>query len=193
MIKLLKRFMHKTTLAPILLLLASCAQFDSEPPKPVPCYTPPKVESDFEKLFAFGVEMANMPVSARVEACESLLKRQKESPDTTLRLQILVGRSLSDACGDIHKILEQIDSISPENFVDQQLAQFVAMNREILKNMSKVSKKLGTLERKQKKFQTVLESKEASESKANEARLLREKLDAIRTMEKQLDESVESK
>jgi hypothetical protein len=57
--------------------------------------------------------------------------------------------------------------------------------------MNNQSKKLSAAEQKQKKVKTVLESKEPSEPKKNETRLLREKLEAIRSMEKQMDESVD--
>jgi hypothetical protein len=47
------------------------------------------------------------------------------------------------------------------------------------------------LERKQKNLQTLIETKDQGESKAEESRLLKEKLKAIRSIEKQLDESAE--
>ena len=185
--------MQKIAITVMLSLLNACAQFETEP-VPVPeCYTPPRVQSDLEKLLAFGAGMAHMPPSARVEVCESLLKRQKELPDNMIRLQLMLARSLSDACGDVHRVLEQVESIPVESLQDEALRQYVAVQKESMKTMQTVAKKLGTLERKQKKFQSVLDSKESVEPKANETRLLREKLEAIRTMEKQLDESSDAK
>jgi hypothetical protein len=55
--------------------------------------------------------------------------------------------------------------------------------------MNYPSRKSGSTERKQKTVQSVPESKGTNGSKKDETRLLREKLEAIRSMEKQLDES----
>ena len=101
----------------------------------------------------------------------------------------MVGRLLSDACGDIPRILEGVGSIPPGNLADERMQRLVAINTEALKRLQNVSRKVGTLERKQKSVQTVLESKDENVSKKNETRLLREKLEAIRSMEKHLDES----
>lgn len=185
--------LQKIGTAAILLLLTACAQFEKEPVAVPECYTPPKVVSEFDKLLAFAADFAGMPAPARAEVCGSLLKRQKEAPDTSVYLQLLSVRAMSDACGDIGKIVQQIDEMPAENLQDESLRRFVAAQKEGLKNMVAVTKKLGSLERKQKKYQSVLESKETAGTKANEARLLREKLDAIRTMEKQLDESGDGK
>jgi len=183
--------MLRTSLALTLLLLTGCAEFnsgfgsgngDSNP------YNDPYARSDFDELLAFGANMANIPPSSRAEVCGLLIKRQKDSPGAGIQLHLLVGRLLSDTCGDISGILSGMSAIPPGSLTDEKVQKLVAINTETLKRMNSATRKLGSLEHKRKTVQSVLESKDVSRSKKNEARLLREKLEAIRSMEKQMDE-----
>jgi len=183
--------MLKTCLALTLLLLTGCAEFnsgfgsgngDSNP------YNDPYARSDFDELLVFGANMANIPPSSRAEVCGLLIKRQKDSPGVGIQLHLMIGRLLSDTCGDISGILNEMSAIPPGSLTDEKVQKLVAINTETLKRMNSATKKLGSLERKRKTVQSVLESKGANGSKKNEARLLREKLEAIRSMEKQMDE-----
>jgi hypothetical protein len=101
----------------------------------------------------------------------------------------MVGRLLSDACGDIPKILDGIGSIPYTSLSDERMRKLIAIDKETLKRMQTVPKKSDSVERKPKKVQAVPQSKETKSSNNNETRLLREKLEAIRSMEKHLDES----
>jgi len=179
----------KTSLALSFLLLAGCAEFNTGTVGNSAPYQDPYRQSDFDELLAFGDNMAKTPPSSREKVCRSLLKRQKDSPDTGVALHLMVGRLLSDACGEIPKILNAVDSIPPEKLPDDQMQKLVAINTEALKRLSAVSKKVSSLERKQKSVQSVVESKNTKGSKKDENSLLREKLEAIRSMEKHLDES----
>jgi hypothetical protein len=133
-----------------------------------------------------------MAVAARVELCRSLLKHQKEVSSTEISVQLLIARMFSESCGDISKILDGVASVSNGNQYDVQSQKLIGIYAEILKRMQSSSKKLAALERKQKSLQTLLDSKgNKSSGASNDSRLLRDKLDAIRNMEKQLDETVE--
>lgn len=181
--------MHKLILTLSLLLLAGCAQFNSPWQGNAGQYNDPYAQSDFDNLLGFGANMAQIPSSSRTKICKTLLKGQKDSTGTGIRLHLMVGRLLSDACGDISTILKGIDSIPPGNLTDERLQRFVAINKEALKRMYIQSRKSGGTGRKQKTAQPVPYSKNTDGSKKDETRLLREKLEAIRSMEKQLDES----
>ncbi|WP_150049640.1 MULTISPECIES: hypothetical protein [Methylomonas] len=184
------RLTSPLTFAIPLILLGGCAHFQSDPePPPQPCAPQPKPVSELENLLTFAFDMANMSETARSEACSALLKRQQIAETTTNLLQLAVGRQLSGACGDIEQILSKLNEIPPEQLGDEPLRLFVGFQKATLTSKGQLSKKIGKLERKQKKYQSALESKDANATKANEARLLREKLEAIRSMEKQLDES----
>jgi hypothetical protein len=179
-------FIRNISLALSLLLLAGCAQLYSGYSER---YNDPYAQSDFDELLGFGANMAEIPPSSRTKICRTLLKRQKDSHGAGIQLYLMVGRLLSDACGEIPRILDGVASIPPGSLSDERMQRLVAINTETLKRMNNQSRKLGSLERKQKTVESVLESKDANGSKKNETRLLREKLEAIRSMEKHLDES----
>jgi len=172
-----------------LLLLAGCAEFNAGYNGYPNQYNDPYAQSDFDELLAFGANMAKISSSARADVCHTLLKRQKNPPGAGIHLHLMVGRLLSDACGDIAKILNGVNAIQPGSLPDERMQRLVAIHTEALKRLQNVSRRVGSLEHKQKSVQSVLESKDASSSKKDENRLLREKLEAIRSMEKHLDES----
>ena len=177
------------SLALSLWLLAGCAEFNSGWDGYSDPYNDPYAQSDFDKLLAFGANMAKIPPSARAKVCRTLLNHPKNPPGAGILLHMMIGRLLSDTCGDIPRILDGVGSIPPGSLYDERMQRLVAINTEALKRMQNVSKKPGSPERKQKPVQSVPESKDTNGSKKNETRLLREKLEAIRSMEKHLDES----
>ncbi len=184
-------FIRNTSLALSLLLLTGCAQYNPGWNSYSNPYNDPYSQSDFDELLAFGANMAKISSSSRAEVCNILLKRQKNSLGAGIQLHLMVGRLLSDSCGDIPRILNAVASLPPGNYYDERLQRLIAIHTETLKRMNNGSRKTGTLVRKSKTAQPepVTESKEAKGSKQDENRLLREKLEAIRTMEKTLDES----
>jgi hypothetical protein len=181
--------MRIISLALSLLLLAGCAEFNSGWYEQPDHYYDSYAQSDFDELLDFGANMAKISSSSRAEICRTLLKRQKNSSGAAIKLHLMIGRLLSDTCGEIPKILDGVASIPPGSLSNERMQRLVAINTEALKRMYNMSRKLGSLERKQKTVQSVLESKPVTGSKNNETRLLREKLEAIRSMEKHLDES----
>jgi len=190
------RSIQNTSLALGLLLLSGCADFNAGwNGYQDPYYGNSYAQSDFDELLAFGANMAKISPSARADVCHTLQKPQKNPPGPGIYLHLMVGRLLSDTCGDIHKILSGVNAIPAGSMPDERMQRFVALHTEALKRLQNVSRKVGTLERKQKSVQSVLDSKDTGEakdtsgSKKDEARLLREKLEAIRSMEKHLDES----
>lgn len=186
--------MRILTLTASLLALSGCAEVDSNIKEHLPTvHSAPVVHSDVDELLDFGNNLSNMNSASRTETCRSLVKRQKEEPEIGVLLHLMVGRLLSDACGDIPKLLDEIAGIPPANLGDERMRHLVAIHSEALKRIGHASKKLGSLERKQRTVQNVLETKDAASSKTQESRLLREKLEAIRSMEKQLDETSEGK
>jgi hypothetical protein len=181
--------MRKISLALSLLLLSGCAQLNSRWDGYSDRYNNPYAQSDFDELLGFGANMAKISPSSRAEVCRTLLKQHKDSSGAGIQLHLMVGRLLSDACGEIPRILDGVASIPPGSLNDERMQRFVAINMEALKRLNNQSRKLGSLGRKQKTEQNVLESKDSTGSKKDENRLLREKLEAIRSMEKHLDES----
>lgn len=190
--------MHRTLLATLRtltiaspLLLNACAHFGAGPEEKQPeCPPPPKQSAKFDSLMTFAIDTGKMPPPARAELCRGLAKRQKDTPDPNTLMQLLVARTLSDSCGDIGKLLDQANAIPASAYDDDKLRQFVGLQIEVLRNQQFIGKRLNSLEKKKKKL---LGEKDGGDTGNNETRLLREKLDAIRSMEKQLDGGGDSK
>jgi hypothetical protein len=172
-----------------LLLLVGCAEFNSGWNSYPERYNDSYAQTNFDELLGFGANLAKISSSSRAKVCHTLLKRQNDYHETGIVLHLMIGRLLSDACGEIPRILDGVASIPPGSLYDERMQRLIAINTEALKRLQNVSRKIGSPERKQKTVQSVPESKDTNESKNNETRLLREKLEAIRSMEKHLDES----
>ena len=189
-----------------LLMLAGCANVKPDLPEPtsVAHHDDPYARSDLDELLGFGADLDGKTPSDRAEVCRVLLKRQKEASSpgvqTGLQLHLMTARLFSDACGDIAKILGGVDSLPAQDLPDGRVRQWMAVQTQALKRMDSLSKRLGTLERKQKWLHSLLATKTvkspgkprvAKPSKHGESRALREKLDAIRSMEERMDETGE--
>ena len=173
-------------------LIFGCTRFNSTDPNISPApqlasttYT----QSAIDELLTFAADMAKLPESSRAEKCKSLLNTPKKTANDNVQLHLMVGRLLSEACGDIPKRLKEIEHLKAIYAADNNLQKLIILHEQVLINMHNHSQKLATIEHRRQKTKSNLESKEALESKDNETRLLREKLEAIRSMEKQLDES----
>jgi len=184
--------------------LAACAA----PVKPEPAPLPPAqaienpwARADLDELLDFGADLASRTAAERAEVCLGLLEREKESPSTGVQLHLLVGRLLSETCGDAQKIRDGLDAIPADAIPDERVGRWLELQKEVLGRMDIQSKKLAVLERKQKSLQSQAVSKPppkkpdksavAKEPTDSEARLLKDKLEAIRAMEKKLDETGE--
>ena len=189
-------FMHKYRIfcvCSIIILAPACASFNSENTESstVPAYDP-YAQSGIDELLAFGASMAGMPGPARADLCQSLINAQKLSPSEGKQLHLMVGRLLSDACGDIPTLLEDIKAISPAYANDERVQRLIAIHSKALQRIQYQAKKAPPPEPKSRKRKPATDAKETTGPEKDEARLLREKLEAIRSLEKQMDESTES-
>lgn len=184
--------MRAPYLIPVIFLVTGCAGFNSAYDRDEQNRYDPYAQSGIDELLAFGASMAVMQEEERAETCKSLLNTQKIQPSNGKQLHLMVGRLLSNACGDIPTIIAQVHAISPAYASDERVQRLIAINTQALQRMQRQSEKLNVVQQKQKKIKLTLDSKESSAPQKNENRLLREKLEAIRTMEKQMDESVDS-
>ena len=184
------RCLRFTGLLLSLLALVACAEFNSGWNRYTPRYNDPYAQSDFDELLAFGDNMSRISPSARAKICRTLMKRHNSSSSHAgIQLHLMVGRLLSDACGDISRILYEVRSIPPRNLSDTRMQRLVAIHTEALKRMQHGQRRVVYSECRQKPAHTVVGPKESNGSKNSENRLLREKLEAIRSMEKELDQS----
>ncbi|MDD2738844.1 MAG: hypothetical protein PHR94_07900 [Methylomonas lenta] len=174
----------------LVFILSGCAEFNSTPNRATTPYNDPYAQSGIDDLLAFGASIATMSETSRAELCKSLQNTQKISYSEGVQLHLMVGRLLSDDCGDITKILEGVKSLSPSYTADERMQRLIAIDTQTLIRMHNLEKKQRVVLQKPKKSKAV-ETKNPSEPKQNETNLLREKLEAIRSMEKQMDESID--
>ena len=181
-----------TALLPLIFLLSGCASFNSDNADraPEPPYDP-YAHSGIDELLAFGASMSAMTEAERSELCKSLSNTQKISPSSGKQLHLMLGRLLSDSCGDIGKIINEAQAIKANHADDERLQRLISINTLALQRLQSQAKKTSA-ETRQKKSKSKGEAKESpTEAGKDESRLLREKLEAIRSIEKQMDESVD--
>lgn len=171
------------------ILFTGCTELTAPPTEPEikPNISVP-VKSEIAPLLEFGASMATMTPLARDETCAALVKSQKNGDSSAdLVFRLLVGRLVSDSCGDARKLLDASRKIS---ISDEQLKGLIQIASEALKHNITASKKNAT-ERKVKSALSHADTKADKDSKDSETKVLREKLEAIRSLEKRLDESSE--
>lgn len=173
-------------------ILSGCAELDT-PPVNINDQTPDAyTSSNVDKLLDFGASMSEMSQASKSDLCKSLLSTQGLLYSDDIQLQLMVGRLLSDDCGNIPKLLEGIQAINPIYRSDERLQKLIAIDTQVLLRIHNQSKKIAATKQKSKKLKPAQESKESvSETNPNETHLLREKLEAIRSLEKKMDESSE--
>jgi len=139
---------------------------------------------DLEGLLRFQSDFAHKSASARAEECRWLLKRQQDTPQPGWALRLMIGRTLSESCGDPGKLVRAYESQADASRVDQRVTWMAAYQAEVLKRLSSLGRKATVTERKAKG-----EAAPPAKADKDESKLLKEKLEAIRSMERTLDES----
>lgn len=183
--------MLRNTAAFALLMLAGCSAPASRPlsgSSPLP-HIDPYERTDIDELLRFGGDFAKRTAASREDECRWLLRRKQEKPGAGLDLHLLFGRLLSDACGDIPPLLNALAALPPTAIPDERSKRLALMQTETLKRLQSASRPTGTA----KKRVVIIRKQKTAPCPAapnqDEARILREKLDAIRSIEKDLDES----
>ena len=192
-------------------MLAGCSGIKPDEPgqPPVVRHEDPYARSDLDELLGFGADLDGATPSDRAEVCRTLLKRQRDasSPDvkTGIQLHLMTARLFSGTCGDIPKILSGVDAMTAQELPDGRVRQWVAVQAQALKRMDRQSKQRVMSGRKQKQAQREqasailpkevkmarkpMPAKESHDKGDGEARALRGKLEAIRSMEERLDQT----
>ena len=192
-------------------IMAGCANVRPDLPKPSPSehHDDPYARSDLDELLGFGADLDGATPSDRTEVCRTLLKRQRDasSPEvkTGIQLHLMAARLFSGTCGDIPKILGGVDAMTAQDLPDGRVRQWVAVQAQALKRMDRQSKQRVMSGRKQKQAQREqasailpkevkmarkpMPTKEPHDKGDGEARALRGKLEAIRSMEERLDQT----
>jgi hypothetical protein len=173
-----------TLALPLLVLLGGCADRHYAFPGHFgqSAYGGPSL--DLEGLLRFQSDFAHKSQQARAEECRWLLRRQQETPQPGWALRLMIGRTLSESCGDPAKLIRAYESQTDVNRVDQRVTWMAAYQAEVLKRLGGHGRKATVTERKTKG-----EAAPPAKADKDESKLLKEKLEAIRSMERSLDES----
>lgn len=175
----------------ITVLLSGCAELSPGWNRYRPNYPNSASQLDFDELLTFGNNLANSTSSARTKICRTLLKHQKATRDPSVTLHLMVARLLSDSCGDITRLIEDVRAIPTSSLPDTRFEKLIAIDVETLKRMNGQTKKTVSLECRQKSNSAVGMPKNSHGNNKSENNLLREKLEAIRAMEKKMDEGTD--
>lgn len=138
---------------------------------------------DVDELLHFQADFAGKSPNARAEECRWLLKRQQETPQLGWTMRLMMGRTLSDSCGEPTKLIRTYEALADKIVPDQRITWMATYHAEVLKRSGTPTRKAsGTSDRKQKTDTPQNPGKDDS-------KLLREKLEAIRSIEKKMDEN----
>lgn len=140
-----------------------------------------KQETNVDDLVRFQADFAHRTPASRSRECQSLRKRQLQSPQARWVLQLMLGRALSEACGDPAKLLRAYENLVRQDAFDRSVAGMAAYQAEVLKHLRYRPGKESAADRK-------AVGKEAPPARQDDAELLREKLEAIRSIEKRMDD-----
>lgn len=168
---------HHPLLALCSCLLAGCAGNFYD----FPLHTYGRESPSVGELIDFQSDFAHKSPASRSEECRTLSQRQRETPHARWILRLMLGRALSEACGDVAKLLRAYDNLTARNVLDQPVAGMAAYQAEILRRVGTGGRKGSIADRKTKSEPTLKTGKD-------ESKLLREKIEAIRSIEKKMDE-----
>ena len=172
---------------------------------------------DLDELLAFGSELAERNDEELDNVCHELnqLEDNPVMAGSGLLLHRMVGRLYSEKCGDLKSLVKRLDSFSLESLPDWRTRQLVVMQASILRRKLPLtlSPKLVKLKTKTRKTTAGGRKRTGKHEntamslhrsipvnalaqphphssapvKSSDDRLLKNKLEAIRAMEKQLD------
>ena len=176
------------TLTIIVSLLAGCVPYNSRWSGYRSYHASRHSNVYFDDLLDFSANMAKISPSARAKVCRTLTQ-QGASPGTKRKLYRMSGRLFSGTCGDIASILADVAAIPSAKISDERLRKLIAIQSEALRSLQYETAVQDYMERNPKPAVPVPKRKQRVQKTPSndEARLLREKLEAIRAMEKQLD------
>jgi len=186
--------LRSVSLVGLLALLGSaCSTRPLAPePKPLPARqvarqepaTPPHERIDSDELLRFGAHLAQATPAERKTICRDLLKREREHADPGLRLQLMVGRTLSKSCGDVATVLKWVSAIPSDRIAEDSVRWLIARDSAVLKEMRRLERAASQAPRTRKSSRVQASPTQAQQ---DETARLRQKLEEIRAIERQLD------
>lgn len=171
--------------------LCGCARVATRPAPSTPPapYVDPYDRTELDEVLGYAESFARRSAPARVEECRTLLRRRTESPGPGVELRLLFGRLLSDACGDIPSLQKGLAALPPAALRDENLRRLVAVQTEVLKALQGASKSGHSVRKRVVVVRRPAKPAVCPQPSApsDEAKILREKLDEIRSIEHGID------
>jgi hypothetical protein len=128
---------------------------------------------DVDDLVQFQSSFADKSPSARAEECRRMLRYQQQSPQPGWALRLMIGRPLSEACGEPGRLVRSYESLRSKRYLGRGAE---GMGNYYAKLLQRLNVAGGA------------RSEPTSRAGKDDAKLLREKLEAIRAIEKEMDE-----
>jgi hypothetical protein len=181
-----------------LLLGSGCSTRTVAPePRPPPATQAAKQTSDIpyerndisvditsDELLRFGANLAQAPLAERKSICRDLLKRERARADLGLELHLMVGRTLSRSCGDVATVLKWVSAIPSDRIPEDRLRWLIARDSAVLKEMQRLGRATSQVSRTRKVSRAQCPP---AQPQQEETVKLRQKLEEIRAIERQLD------
>lgn len=130
---------------------------------------------DVDDLLEFQASFADKSPSVRADECRRMLKQQQQSAQPGSTLRLMIGRPLSEACGDPGRLVRSYESLRSKRYLGRATEGFGNYQSKVLQRMAgadRAGSRAGNAQKQGK----------------DESRVLREKLEAIRNIEKELDQ-----
>jgi hypothetical protein len=135
---------------------------------------------DIDDLLAFQADFARKSAAARAEECRWLVKRQQASPQLEWTLRLMIGRPLSESCGDPGRLVRSYESLSARHRLDRRSEGLGDYQAKVLQRLNYGGRREAAADHA---------DKNTAKGGKDESKLLREKLEAIRAIERGMDES----
>lgn len=197
-----------------LLVLCSCAEV--KPQRPVRASPPSPDQRYFsfttEQLVSYGGELARLGIVDRLAECTKVLGLYRANQQTAVLLHLFIAELASEACGDPVKIRALVRALSP-TIKDERLRNYLAFQGLLADHViagsaerERVAKKLKEVQWRLKQAQNKATQAQTKEKKAKtkgkeiyekmisrdaEAKALKQKLDALKSIEQDLNEDTE--
>ncbi|WP_139556988.1 hypothetical protein [Methylotetracoccus oryzae] len=156
------------------------------PARPVAKQAPatPHERIDSDELLRFGAHLAQATPPERKTLCRDLLKREREHADPVLQLKLMVGRTLSRSCGDIAAVLKWVSGIPSDHIAEDRLRWLIARDSAVLREMRRLERAASQAPRTRRSARV---QGRPTQAQQDETARLRQKLEEIRAIERQLD------
>lgn len=193
----------------LLLAAALCSCKELKRP-PAPAVPPPSPDQKYftystERLLSYAGELARLGPVDRLTECNKVLELYRANQQTGVLLHLFVAQLASDACGDPVRVLALVRTLKPtlqderlrnflsfEGLLADRAMQAAAEKERIAKKLRETRWRLRQAQTKEKRAET--KGKKIYErmiSRDAEAKQLKQKLDALKSIEQDLNEETE--